>query len=78
MALTPLHVRDVCYAGYQGTYCKYITSEYNKNGTVVSLCTKLNTGAYEALKKKQRGSSGGDNCPGYLYLKHKKQGYDVK
>jgi hypothetical protein len=80
MALTPLHVRDYCYAGYSGGgLCKYLDTLRRTDGTSVNVCTKLHSGAYDKLKKK-RGSykPTGDNCAGYLYLEYKKQGYDVK
>lgn len=87
MALTQLHVRDVCHGGGwtpsgQSNTCKYLTHECRKDGTYVSLCTKLNKGAYDDLEKSRKNSNSryqpkGDNCAGYLYLLYKKQGYDV-
>jgi hypothetical protein len=82
MALTPLHVQSYCTGGswnYQDR-CRYLAGEYTTNGQYVQLCTKLNAGAYEDLKKKDKHTDRSkmkDNCSGYLYLKHKKQGFDV-
>ena len=81
--LTPLHVRDICYGGRSGTMCKYLDAVTRSDGKTVQLCTKLNAGAFAALEKKRRHSYWGsvvlaDNCPGYLYLQYKEQGYDKK
>ena len=86
MALTPLHVRDVCHSGTWGgpTSCKYLDQVSNSNGKFVSVCTKLCPTAYAALQKKRTGQHAwfgqstptGDNCQGYLLLHHKEQGYD--
>lgn len=88
MALTPLHVRDVCYGpGWtQGSNlgCKYLDNVSRSDGQWVQVCTKLNPGAFTALEQKRKqGGWGanytpkGDNCQGYLLLQYKKQGYDV-
>ena len=87
MALTPLHVRDVCYGpgwtAKSNQMCKYLDSTQRSDGKYVSICTKLNPGAYKALCAR-RGTVGnnpwepkGDNCQGYLLLQYKNQGYDV-
>lgn len=78
--LTPLHVRDVCYAGYTGQTCKYIDNVVRSDGKYVSVCTKLNAGAFAQLQAKTKGYYSpptGDNCAGYTTLQYKSQGYDV-
>jgi hypothetical protein len=77
MALTPLQVQSVCMGKNP---CKYLTHEMvNKRYT--PLCLKKAPGLIQ--KKKEDGTlpwnfkDGGDNCPGYTYLKHVRQGYDV-
>lgn len=81
MALTPLHVRDVCYGGSWGgqTQCKYIDHIQRSDGKTVAVCTKHNAGAFAALEKKSSWYSRDkmqDNCSGYLMLMFKEQGYD--
>lgn len=83
MALTSLHVQDVCYgmaSNYAsvGKACKYLTSMPRGDGKYVQVCTKLNTGAFEKLKASGHHHGTGDNCQGYLLLLYKKQGYDAK
>lgn len=88
MALTPLHVRDVCMGGLWsgGTttpkICKYIDHISRSDGKHVAVCTKRNSGAFAALEKKRAKWGGhgydGDNCAGYLYLQYQEQGYDLK
>jgi len=86
MALTPLQVRDVCQSGsyYSGAKaCKYHDQQTRSDGKWVSVCTKLNAGAYAALEAKRKGSyryggtPTGDNCQGYILLQYKDQGYDI-
>jgi hypothetical protein len=76
MALTPLHVRQVCLAG---TPCRFLETSYTPNGPK-SFCMKLAQNYYEQYKK-NRGISDdtkmGNNCQGYLYLRFKQQGIDV-
>lgn len=80
MALTPLHVQDVCNSGVQ---CRYLCWETLDSGKVVALCLK-HAGAYYDKVKRDMDMYGvdlddrGDNCSGYLFLKHIDQGYDVK
>ncbi len=90
MALTQLQVLDVCYgqAGSQnpwgwynsGTPCKYLTQELS--GTkYINLCLKKAPGliAEKAAKGQlpQNFDKMKDHCPGYRYMKHIDQGYDV-
>lgn len=85
MALTPLHVTQVCnasssgWSGPRGKTCKYLTHFSKKDGTWVNVCSKkapLKRPKYPAVPAGQPNPYG-DNCPGYLYLKYAKQGFDV-
>lgn len=78
--LTPLHVLNYCNAGgsWWGTdasQCRYLTSE-RVGSKYVSLCMKKAPAIY-AKRRPAVPAIAGDNCPGYTYLKHKAQGYDV-
>lgn len=90
MALTPLQVQDVCYgqAGQKnpwgwygsGSVCKYLTHEMV--GTKYTpLCMKKAPGIIqEKMAKGQLPKDFAkqkDNCPGYRYMKHIDQGYDI-
>ena len=88
MALTPLHVKDVCNSGqwYGGaSSCKYLDGATRGSGSSakhVYVCTKMNSGAYDALEEKRKGMHAGykptgDNCSGFILLYHKDQGYDI-
>ena len=76
--------------GYKPEHCcRYLSFQYDPKIGYVHLCTKLAPGEYAKLKAKHPTSSlwgggggvardnMGDNCGGFLFLKHKKQGYDV-
>lgn len=91
MALTPLQVKDVCHgqAGIQNPWgwqsngtCKYLTYDF-VGKKYVALCMKKATGLIEEKLKKmgqrQRDEwkKMPDNCPGYRYMKHMDQGYDI-
>jgi hypothetical protein len=90
MALTPLHVQDVCYGAASqvnpwgwnpsGNVCKYLSHEI-VGQKFVALCLKKAPGILEEKKKKGElphdFNKLGDNCPGYRYMKHIDQGYDV-
>lgn len=76
MSLTPLQVRQVCLAG---TPCRYLETVWQKGGAK-NMCMKLAPHYYAEHKKKlgiKDDSNLGNNCQGYLYLRHKKQGIDV-
>lgn len=89
MALTSLQVVNVCSPWNpkdgSGVVCRYlqnssvVTSKGNHKW--VSLCTKFAPAEYAKLvaqraKYNQKESEFGDNCGGFLFLKHKEQGYD--
>lgn len=86
--LTLLQVQNVCNAGLwswppantSGKPCKYMATETNSKGNYVHMCTKLAPAEFAKIQKNSPGYGGtrtGDNCGGYIYLKHKRQGYDV-
>lgn len=91
MALSQKQVQDIClnYAGAKT--CRFLVYDQTSGK---HLCCKLVQKLREEVderidqyldKMKQNGQDPalmgraiGDNCQGYLYLKHKKQGFDVK
>lgn len=81
MALTHLQVQTVCNPpgpDMHKTCCRYLEMEWS--GMKLNyMCTKLAKTQYDKLNKNRSHWQGkpedmGDNCGGYLYLKHKKQG----
>lgn len=79
MALTQLHVKDVCNAG---TTCKYLCWE-TVDGKSTALCLKHAPALFQQVRRDMQMygvnlDNRGDNCSGYLLLKHKEQGYDLK
>jgi hypothetical protein len=79
MALTQLQVNNYCMAG---NTCRYLCWE-NADGKSVAVCTKLSRSYYLQMKRDMQMygvdlDERGDNCQGFLLLKHKPQGYDVK
>lgn len=78
MALTPLHVQNVCLAGEQ---CRYLCWEV-VDGANIAFCAKLSPEYYKQMRRDMSFydidlDERGDNCQGYLLLKHKMQGYDL-
>lgn len=91
MALTNKHVQDIClqYGGHK--QCRYLIYDQTSGKhmcckLVKALKDDVDKRIDEFLKKaKQNGQDPammgrgiGDNCQGYIFLKYKKQGYDVK
>ena len=86
MALTPLHVQDICYGNAsKGVWsgnppCRYLTNEM-VGKEYKQLCLKHAPGIID--KMKQEGhlpsdfSKRPDNCNGYKYMKHLDQGYNI-
>lgn len=89
MALTPLHVTNICLVWTGHKTCRYhTTGDDGKN-----YCLKKTPAEKKRIDKevaalyKQAKENGqkirdfgraiGDNCDGYLILKYLKQGYDV-
>lgn len=83
MALTQLHVLDYCNAGgswWNGTGkpCRYLHAEWS-GSKVISMCIKKAPTLIAIKKKavKDEWKDLGDNCPGYTYLRHAEQGYNL-
>jgi len=85
MALTSLHVQDVCYGGSwqawnRNQICKYLAHE-TVGSKYVALCLKKAPGIIDEKRKNKQlphdFDKMADNCPGYTYLKHIQQGYDI-
>lgn len=79
MALTQLHVQNVCMSENQ---CRYLCWETMQDGSSVALCLKHANAYYQQIKRDMHMygvnlEERGDNCSGFLLLKHHKQGYDV-
>jgi type II secretory pathway component PulC len=92
MALTKKQLEDVCLINEGYKQCRYLDEE-DDNGKIVQVCKKLTPDAViideeidefmiDMQKNKQDPSTQNlpiqVNCNGYLKLKSKKQGYDVK
>lgn len=79
MALTQLHVNNFCMSG---DTCKYLCWE-TVEGKSTALCLKHAPNYYEQVRRNMRMygvdlDKQADNCQGYLLLKYKPQGFDVK
>lgn len=83
MALTLPQVTDVCNPHTMlAKPCRYLAYATRSDGSWVAACTKLAAKEYDKLKANRLHHVGtedqmGDNCPGYTYLLHKLQGYNV-
>lgn len=93
MALSQKQLTDVCLLHQIPQQCAYLEDSI-ENGRAVHWCQKLSPPNrkiideeleefFDDCKKSGRdpskeGQALGDNCPGYLPLKTKLQGYDVK
>lgn len=80
MALTQLHVQNVCNAGNP---CRYLCWETLETGQSVAVCLKKVPGYYRQVKRDMQMygvdlEERGDNCQGYLLLKYVPQGYDLE
>lgn len=78
MALTHLHVVNFCQAG---NLCRYLAWE-QVDGESIAYCLKHAQHYYKQIRRDMKMydqdlDERGDNCPGYLLLKHKEQGFDV-
>lgn len=93
MALSKKHVNDVCCSGDGANQCRYLDEDYDDKGKWICLCKKLSPDQkiideevdnFLADMKTQgqdpdlQGVPLGDNCSGFIVLKTKPQGYDVK
>ena len=93
MALSQKQLKDVCVLNGGALQCRYLDEEMDDQGNVVHVCKKLSPDKkivdeelldfYDDMKKSgqdptKQGVPLGDNCQGYIVLKTKQQGYDVK
>lgn len=93
MALTPNQLKDVCMLNGGTLQCRYLDEDVDDKGNVVYVCKKIAPDRkiideelvdfYNDMQKTgqdpdKQGVPLGDNCSGYVVLKLKPQGYDVK
>lgn len=92
MALSLKQVQDICLVGSGADQCRYLAEDSSFNGKffclkqVAQQKPKIDAEVAEFIKKHnargvdphQMGLPLGNNCAGYIFLKHKLQGYDVK
>jgi hypothetical protein len=93
MALTQKQLKDVCFVWGGSQQCRYLDEDQDAQGNVVHVCKKLSiykgiiddevNEFFRDVKKNgqdpfAQGVPLGDNCQGYIALKAKPQGYDVK
>lgn len=93
MALTKKHLNDVCCINGGHLQCRYLDGDFDDNGYVINICRKLspdkkiidaevvdflNDSKKTGQDPAKQGVPLGDNCQGYVVLKTKPQGYDVK
>jgi hypothetical protein len=89
MALTQKHIQNVCLAWTGHKQCRYLGFSDTGAGHCLKLVPKLKAEIDKEVEKfkktaKQNGQSVptlnravGDNCKGYVYTLHLKQGYDL-
>ncbi len=92
MALTLKQIKDVCLINNGAHTCRYLDEDLDDQSNIVHICKKkcpdralvdseIDLFMQDMKKTKQdpykQGMALGDNCPGYLRLITKKQGYDV-
>lgn len=93
MAITKKHLKDFCCLGEGNLQCRYLDEDLDDAGNVIYLCKKLSPDKNiidaelidytNSLKKSGQDPYAqnvplGDNCAGFIVLKTKAQGYDVK
>ncbi len=93
MSLTKKHLNDVCYLQGGHMRCRYLDEDTDDKGNTIYVCKKLSPDRniidseiidfMNNMKKSgqdpvNQGVPLGDNCSGYIVLKTKPQGYDVK
>jgi hypothetical protein len=91
--LTNKQLTDVCFINGGSAQCRYLDEDIDDNGQVVHLCKKMSPDKkiideelvdfYNEMKKSgkdplKQNLALGNNCQGYIVLKTKPQGYDVK
>lgn len=86
--LTLKQIEDVCLYGEDSAQCRYLTEDDSGKFYCIKQTgqrSEIDKEVAEFIKKqKSQGldpyNSGiplGDNCSGYMFFRHKKQGYDV-
>jgi hypothetical protein len=93
MSLSSKHTKDVCCELGRSNQCRYLDEDFDDAENIISVCKKLTPDkkiidieVVDFLNNcKKNGQDPylmnvalGDNCKGYLNLKTKKQGYDIK
>jgi len=93
MALSKKHVEDVCYLKGGSLKCRYYDEDFNDNGHLINICKKLSPDRavidseiisfLNDIKRSGKDINDqtvplGDNCHGFIVLKSKLQGYDIK
>jgi hypothetical protein len=86
--LTLRQIEDICLVDEGANQCRYLAEDSNSNFYCIKKTGKkpLIDAEVEEFKKKQKslgldpktlGVPLGDNCQGYIFFRHKTQGYDV-
>ena len=93
MALTNKQLQDVCFIWGGTSQCRYLDEDIDDDSNIVHVCKKkssfkkvIDEELVEFLSDCKKNSQDpakqgvplGDNCTGYVVLKVKPQGYDVK
>ena len=93
MAITKKHLEDFCCLDQGNLQCRYLDEDLDDTGNIIYLCKKLSPDRTiidkelidytNVLKKTGQDPNDqivplGDNCSGFIALKKKPQGYDVK
>lgn len=93
MALTKKQLQDVCLIWGGASQCRYLDEDVDDDGDIVHICKKkspfkkvvdeelvdfLDDCKKTSQDPHKQGVPLGDNCIGYVVLKTKPQGYDVK
>lgn len=93
MALSQKQLKDVCFVWGGPNQCRYLDEDMDDKGQAVHVCRKLSPNKqiiddevdefYRTIQKNgqdpmKQGVPLGDNCKGYIVLKSKAQGYDIK
>ena len=93
MALTQKQLQDVCFLWGGSNQCRYLDEDQDDKGNQVHVCRKMSPNKqiideevdefFKDVNKNgqdpmKQGVPLGDNCRGYIVLKTKPQGYDVK
>lgn len=81
--LTLRQAMDVCLCWQGSKQCRYLGSDPKNYGSFYCLKrthikSKVDKDTEEIKKTDNKsGLPTGDNCTGYMFFKHKKQGYDI-